>query len=155
MATDLYGNLVWYYDGKLTTPTRAEPGGYFIGIYEDTTTDPSHQYFRKIDLAGTTLAETNAARISEQLTAMGKRPVTAFHHEARALPDGKYLVLASNEQILTDVQGPGPVDVIGDEIVVLDSNLQVAWAWEAFDILDRTRAAVLRAVCTSGAGCPP
>lgn len=154
IATDLSGNIIWYYDGQLT-PTRAVPGGYFMGVLEATNLDSAHQYLRKFDLVGTTMAETNAARVSEQLVAMGKRPITAFHHEARALPNGKYLVLASNEQILNDVQGPGPVDVIGDAILVLDSNLQVIWAWDAFDHLDVSRLAVLREVCPSGAGCAP
>lgn len=154
MATDLAGNITWYYDGQLT-PTRAVADGYFLGIFQYAAYDSSRQYLRKFDLAGTTMAETNAARVSEQLTAMGKRPISAFHHEARALPDGKYLVLASNEQILNDVQGTGPVDVIGDEILVLDSNLQVLWVWDAFDHLDVSRLAVLGEVCPSGAGCPP
>jgi arylsulfate sulfotransferase len=154
MATDLSGNVIWYYDAGLT-PTRAVAGGYFMGIFELATVDSPHQYLKKFDLVGTTIAETNAARVSEQLTAMGKRPIDAFHHEARALPGGKYLVLADNEQILTDVQGPGPVDVVGDEILVLDSNLQVIWAWDAFDHLDASRAAVLGEVCPSGAGCAP
>ncbi len=32
-------------------------------------------------------------------------------------------------------------DVIGDTIVVLNPNLQVVWAWDAFDHLDNTRKA--------------
>jgi arylsulfate sulfotransferase len=86
---------------------------------------------------------------------MGVRPINAFHHEARLLPNGNFLVLADNEQILTDLQGPGAVDVIGDEILVLDSNLQVIWAWDAFDHLDISRMAVLGETCPSGAGCAP
>ena len=155
LATDLAGNIIWYYDGQLSTATRVVGNGIFMGIHEDTATDPSHQWVRKFDLAGTTLAETNAARVSEQLVAMGRRPINAFHHEARALPDGKYMMLSDNEQILTDVQGPGPVDVIGDEILILDSNLQVVWAWDAFDHLDTSRAATLGETCPSGAGCAP
>ena len=67
-----------------------------------------------------TLLETNAARVNEQLLAMGKRQITAFHHEARPL-EWRLAVLGDVEQILTDVQGPGPVDVVGDMIVVLDT----------------------------------
>lgn len=155
LATDLAGNVIWYYDGKISMTTRAESGGYFLGIGEDSTADAAHEFFRKFDLAGTTLLETNAARVSEQLVAVGRRPINAFHHEARAIPGGRYLVLADNEQILTDVQGPGAVDVIGDEILVLDSNLQVVWAWDAFDFLDTSRMAVLGEACPSGAGCAP
>jgi len=156
VATDLAGNLLWFYPGDLSFLTRPAPGGYFLGIYEDPTTDPSHQVVREFDLAGTTVLETNAARINEQLANLGKRSITAFHHEARLLPDGKILVLANTEQIMTDVQGPGPVDILGDMILVLDSNLQVVWTWDAFDHLDPHRGPVLGETCGQlGGGCPP
>jgi arylsulfate sulfotransferase len=73
------------------------------------------------------------------------------------LPDGKILVLAALEQILTDIQGPGRVDVLGDMIVIMDSNLQVVWAWDAFDHMDVTRKAILGEMCVSNSSgnCPP
>ena len=148
IATDLGGNIVWYSPAGLSLLTRMQPGGTFLGILEDGALDPSQQIFREFDLAGITCAETNAARVSEQLAAMGVHPVNSFHHEAIRLPDGKYLVLAGSERILTDVQGPGPVDVLGDTIIVLDANLQVVWAWDAFDHLDPRRAAILGEACT-------
>jgi hypothetical protein len=117
--------------------------------------EPTAQIVREFDLVGMTVRETNAAVVSEQLVAQGKRPITGFHHEARPLPDGKLLVLAAVEQLLTDVQGPGPVDVIGDMIVVLDRDLEVVWAWDAFDHLDTSRVAILAEKCRGvSAGCP-
>ena len=74
--------------------------------------------------------------------------INCFHHEAVKLPNGNYLVLAGSERILTGVQGPGPVDVLGDTILVLDPNLQLLWAWDAFDHLDPHRAAILGETCT-------
>ena len=68
---------------------------------------------------------------------------------------GKIVALADVEQILTDVQGPGPVDVLGDMIVVFDSNLNVVWTWDTFDHLDVNRAAVLGEKCTGAGGCTP
>ena len=155
-ATDLNGNLVWFYSADyLSKLTRAAAGGLFVGIVENHGKDQSFQTVREFDLAGMTLRETNAARLNEQLVAMGKRPISSFHHEAVRLPDGKLLVLAAVEQILTDVQGPGPVDVLGDTIVVLDRDLQVVWSWDAFDHLDPRRMAVLGETCTPTAGgCP-
>jgi hypothetical protein len=139
---------VWYVPFSLTLLARPAPGGTFLGINSDGTKDPSYQTFVKFDLGGATLAETNAARVSEQLVAAGMHPITCFHHEAIQLPDGKYLVLAASERILTDVQGPGPVDVLGDTILVLDHDLQLAWAWDAFDHLDPHRQAILQETCT-------
>ncbi|HLH19783.1 MAG TPA: aryl-sulfate sulfotransferase [Bryobacteraceae bacterium] len=148
VATDLAGNIVWYAPFALTTLTRPAPGGTFLGTIEDGTKDPSQQIFRHFDLSGATIAETNAARVSEQLQARGMHPITCFHHEAIALPNGNYLVLAGTERILRDVQGPGDVDVLGDIILVLDPNLQVVWAWDAFDHLDPHRQAILGETCT-------
>jgi hypothetical protein len=140
--------VVWYVPFALTLLTRPAPGGAFLGINEDGTKDPSQQIFREFDLTGATLAETNAARVSEQLTDRGMHPINSFHHDAIKLPDGKYLVMAGSERIMNDVQGPGPVDILGDTILVLDANLQVVWAWDAFDHLDPHRAAILGESCT-------
>jgi arylsulfate sulfotransferase len=156
MATDLNGNLLWYYTGNISFITHPEPWGRFLGILQDPTSDASHQLVREFDLAGNTIQETNAARVSEQLVGMGRRPITAFHHDARRLPDGNLVVLGNIEQILNNVQGPGLVDVLGDMIVVLDRNLKVVWAWDAFDHLDPARLATLNETCTlTGGGCPP
>ena len=156
VATDLTGNLLWFYPVNLPFLTEAERGGRFLGIYWDATLDPSAQFLREFDLAGNTILETNAARVSEQLRLRGMQPVNAFHHDARLLADGKILTLAASERVLTDVQGPGAVDVIGDTILVLDTNLQVVWAWDAFDHLDPRRMAVLNETCTrGGGGCAP
>jgi arylsulfate sulfotransferase len=157
IATDLNCNIIWYSPSDITFLTRPQAGGTFLAIGEDGTKDPSQQFFREFDLAGITLAETNAARVNQELAAMGVHPINAFHHEARKLPDGSYLVLADSERILTNVQGPGPVDVIGDTILIFDSNLQVTWAWDAFDHLDPARAAILGETCVpaSGLACAP
>lgn len=157
IATDLNGKLLWYSPGDITFLTRAESGGVFLGIGEDGTKPPAQQFVREFDAAGITLAETNAARVNQQLGAFGIHAINGFHHEARKLPDGQYLVLADSERILTGVQGAGAVDVIGDTILVLDANLQVTWAWDAFDHLDPHQAAVLGETCgpTSGLACAP
>jgi len=157
VATDLSGNLLWYSPSDLTYLTSPVAGGTFLALGEDGAKDASYQFMREFDLAGITVAETNAARVTEQLLGMGLRYITGFHHDARKLPDGKYLVLAASERILSDVQGAGPVDVIGDTIVVLDANLNVLWAWDSFDHLNPYRLAILGETCTYPAGlqCPP
>jgi arylsulfate sulfotransferase len=151
---DLSGNVVWYGPSDLAYVTRVEAGGYMWGPVGSTTNDPALQLLRKIDLTGMTLLETNAARVNEQLEAMGRRPISAFHHEVLPLPNGRIAVLGGVEQIMTDVQGPGPIDIFGDMIVVLDRNLNVVWAWDTFDHLDVRRKAILGETCPQSA-CPP
>ena len=81
---------------------------------------------------------------------MFKNPVTTFHHEVRRLPNGNFLVLAMTER-MSAAQGP-LTDIVGDTILVLDSNLQLLWAWDSFDHLDVSRAAVLGETCNVGPG---
>ncbi|HEX3746136.1 MAG TPA: aryl-sulfate sulfotransferase [Bryobacteraceae bacterium] len=155
-ATDLSGNLLWYSLQNVSMIARPEPGGLFLGWFEGSTVDTAHQTLEEFDLAGTVLRQTNAARVNQQLAAMGMHSINSFHHEVRGLPGGGLLVLSAEERILTNVQGPGPVDVLGDMILVLDRDLQVQWAWDTFDHLDTSRMATLGEVCgaTTG-GCAP
>ena len=155
-ATDLDGNVIWYYLSQLTTVTRPDGNGKFWGFAENPSLAPDSQVLRQFDLAGSTLLETNAARINEQLALMGKPPITGFHHEVRPMPNGNIMTLAGTEQILSGVQGDGDVDVLGDMILVLNRDLEVVWAWNSFDYLDANRSAVLGEQCSpNGAGCAP
>ncbi len=121
-------------------------------------TNPYQQLLREIDLDGNTVLETNVNRINEQLLALGRRKINAFHHEARRLANGYIAVLGSDEMLVTNAQGgtvQNPVDVLGAQVIVLDQNLQLKWAWDAFDFLDIQRTAPLDEVCSAGhTGCP-
>ena len=155
-ATDIEGNVIWYYLSLLTTVTRPDGDGRFWGFGENGFLGPDSQLIRQFDLAGNTLLETNAARINEQLTALGLQKITGFHHEVRPLANGNILMLAGVERILNGVQGDGDVDVLGDMILVLNRDLEVVWAWNSFDHLDPHRAAILGEQCgPNGAGCAP
>jgi arylsulfate sulfotransferase len=155
-ATDLFGNLLWYYPKQITYLTRPQVNGHMFAVFEAFGSDRSSHVLRELDLAWNTLRETNAARVNEQLAEMGIRQIAAFHHEVRALPNGHILVLANAEQMMTDIQGPGQVNVIGDVILVLDPNLQVVWAWDSFQHMDWSRMATLGESCSQQAGgCPP
>jgi arylsulfate sulfotransferase len=148
IATDLNGNLLWYGPSGLALITRLMPGGNMIGVVEDGSKGPAAQTFREFDLAGVTVAETNAAQVNRQLAAAGARQITSFHHEGYRLPDGQYLLLAGSEQLMDGVQGSGSADVLGDSILVLDRDLQVVWYWDGFRHLDPARAAILNETCS-------
>ncbi len=157
-ATDLQGNMLWYYNRLAPTGrpyshlTRPIPGGTMLIIASE---GFLYQLLREIDLEGNIVRETRVKNISEQLQAMGKEPVVAFTHDAIRLPNGHTLVLGIAERIVTDLQGPGPVNVLGDMVIDLDENLQVTWVWNSFEKLDVSRVAILREVCVSDApGCP-
>ncbi len=194
VATDLTGNIIWYYYAPDAThnDVMARPlqGGGFITMQDDVAWDPGvtkEQILRQIDLAGNIVRETNMGIIQQQLLALGAvngGPCSAFpnpapigsgctggfHHDAiQTLPNGYTAVLLDNEKIFpAGTQGDTsglPVDVIGDIIVVLDTNWQVVWYWDAFDPADGgngyqklpvTRTAVLGETCGANSfGCPP
>lgn len=194
-ATDLAGNIIWYYSANDISHgeaiMRPVPGGGLIVIQDDYAWDPSQsheQYLRQIDLAGNLVRETNMGAIQQQLLDRGAvnggpcsaipspRPVGAgcagaFHHDAiQTLPNGWIAVLLDIEKIFPpgtqgDTSGK-PVDIIGDMIVVLDTNWQLQWYWDSFNpaggglgysklpVLNTT--AVLAGTCGSNTpGCPP
>ena len=157
-ATDLWGRVIWYYP-NLGTPwqfasylVRPVYGGTMLLVvnYLDRV-----QGLREIDLAGNTLRETNTTAVNEQLAALGHDSIISFHHDAVRLANGRTLVLANVERIVQDVQGTGPVHILGDMVIELDQNWQVTWVWNSLDQLDLHRAAVLGETCLNLSYCPP
>ena len=152
-AVDSFANVLWYYPGDLPKTiytVRALPDGNQLAVFYNAPEDLARSGFREYNLAGATVKETTAERLSEQLIALGKHPITAVHHDIRRLANGNYLMLGLVE-LITDDQGPN-TDVLGDMILVLDNNLQVLWTWDSFEHLDVTRKAVLGETCTNGLG---
>lgn len=147
-ATDLAGNVLWYYwdpesplspkDGYLTRPVN---GGTLLLLLS------AFGIIREADLAGNIVRETNVLRISQQLQARHGEPVTWLSHEARRLPNGHTVTLGSTERVLINTQGSGAVDVLGDVIIDLDENFQVAWSWSSFNFLNTLYPAVLGEKC--------
>lgn len=194
VATDLAGRIIWYYNpnfnGYNDIITRPLAGGGILSIENDTAwqnVTQQAQFLRQIDLEGNVVRETNMGIIQHQLLAMGAvdgGPCTAiptpapvgsaciggFHHEAtQSLPNGQLAVLIDIEKIFPPgTQGDTtglPVDIMGDMIVILNSNWQVVWYWDVFDPagggngypkLPITRTALQGETCNATqAGCPP
>ena len=164
-ATDLEGNVVWTMasEGFLT---RILPGGRFLVLAAAANSQNDikrWQAVRELDLLGNTLRETNASRVAEQLASRGIRSkcmkdgeqcVSGFHHEAIRSPNGHTLVMAGLERMFPDgAQGSKtPVDVMGDLVIDLDPDFQVAWVWNSFDHLDVNRKSLGDEKCKLGPG---
>jgi hypothetical protein len=140
LATDLMGNVDWYYDPIASGfpsafATSLVPGGTVLllnGIYGNV--------LREVDLAGNTLRETNVDALNAQLAARGEQPITNISHDAERLPDGKTAILAQTVRTVT-INGR-PRQYQGDLVIVLDENFQVTWTWDAFDYLDVNRGPI-------------
>jgi hypothetical protein len=142
-ATDLSGNIVWYYTTSVQM-TRPVPGGTWLSIANGQGTGTGiwgsgitrQQLLREFDLVGNIVHETNCDRIYEQLTAMGLTdPLGRFNHDAIRLQNGQTMVIGDVQRIFpAGTQGSSaPIDIIGDVIVVLDNDFQVVSYWNAFD----------------------
>jgi hypothetical protein len=158
LATDLSGNLEWYYDPlasgliAIGLPGSAPlPNGTVILGGRDSHRTLGLNVLREIDLAGNPLRETNIDAVNAQLKARGQQVIHGFHHEFRRLPSGDIATLGWTEKTI-DVGGT-PTRYAGDMLVVLDEDLRVVWTWDAFDHLDLNRAPILGELCT-GAPCP-
>lgn len=155
LTTDLSGRVEWYYDhpqsGLVTVSIGGSlvPEGTVLLLGSDRHSVRTNvNVAREIDLAGNPLRETNVDAVNAQLIALGHDRIYTFHHELQRLPNGATVVLGLLERTV-DINGT-PTNYIGDMIVVLDQDLQVAWVWDAFDHLDVNRGPVLGDVCRVG-----
>ncbi|MTW19483.1 aryl-sulfate sulfotransferase [Allochromatium palmeri] len=155
-ATDLAGRLVWYLD----TPTwavRPSHGGTLWVIRPDPLSGIRDTVLAKVDLLGQVIKQTRVEALNRQLAQLGYADrINDIHHDVRDLPNGQIAFISTVERLVTDVQGPGTVSVLGDMILVVDQNFVIQWVWNGWDHLDPTRLATLDEVCLIGmAGCPP
>jgi arylsulfate sulfotransferase len=163
VATDLNGQPLWYLpiDPLVGAPVIQRPvAGGTLMLLASTKTQSNAvlpgQFLREVDLVNNLVRETSVWAINLQLAALGKsHGINWFSHEGLRLSNGHTLLFGSEERILNNVQGPGPVDVVGDMIIDLDSSYTVKWTWSAFDHLDTSRKAILNETCTTNHGCGP
>lgn len=183
VATDLNGNIMWYYaNGAGTLVTRPVATGTLLTIQNGASWDSSNtiqQLLREIDLSGNVIHETNTGVIANQLVSMGVTDATPcgqivqpakvgdaclndFHHDAiRYLINGQQYTafMAHVEKLFPPGtqghKGTAPVDVLSEMVIVLNSSWQVVWYYSSFDQLDIQRAAPLGETCSGGTSdCP-
>src|SRR5580658_517944 len=184
VAADRNGGILWYYHAfdpsGSSLLVRPLTGGNMLTIQSGNAWNPNvwakGQFLREIDLNGHIVRETNIGILQQQLMAMnamdfgscgavplpaaiGSACLVSMHHDAIRLPNGYTIVNVDIEKIFPpgtqgDTTGLN-VDVLGDGFIVLDTNLQVLWYFDAFQHaggapqLDINRAAVLGETCTA------
>jgi hypothetical protein len=144
-ATDLEGTPAWSYcDASNIFMTRWVPGGTILFF---TNKNSTNYTLNEMDTTGTILHTYTESTANSQLAAMNQQSIIDFNHEAIRLPNGYTALIAHNERLETNEQGSGTVDVLGDEILVIDTNWNLVWSWNAFDWLPVNRAAPLGETC--------
>jgi arylsulfate sulfotransferase len=135
IVTDLEGNIIWYYNpgnGASMTPIKLMQSGHMIMNVGD---------LREIDLAGNLHRKITVAAINQSLQANGYPfTISQFHHDVIVLPNGHWITLANTSKQFDNLPGySGTIDVLGDVLIDIDLDGNVAWAWNGFDHLDVKR----------------
>lgn len=135
LATDLTGNIVWYYQlnaGELPFPIKPLPNGHMLLTIQGATDD----YVREIDLAGNIIYQLTMADLNKALTtAAFPFQMQTLHHDIVKTANGHYLILGDFFKTISGTQ------VLGDAIFEWDPvNSKIVWSWSAFDHLDLNHA---------------
>ncbi|MGH9519592.1 MAG: aryl-sulfate sulfotransferase, partial [Terriglobales bacterium] len=151
VATDMQGNIIWTYDppdplnGSQWYAPKQLPDGDFIALASVTSSSvingppPANalSVVREFDLIGNTIKQITMDQLNAKLAAANYNiTLLTFHHDVTVLPNGHWLVLANTEKSVVLNGATTPTKVLGDVIVDLDTNLNVAWVWNEFDHLD-------------------
>ena len=140
VATDLQGNVIWYYDlnpgntSFIPTPIKLMPNGHFL-INQN-----GPGLLREIDLAGNTIREMSVAQLNTLLANAGYNlTVNAIHHDFAMLPNGHIVLLVNHTKDVILTGDTTPTTVLGDALVDIDENWNPVWVWDTFDHLDVNR----------------
>jgi arylsulfate sulfotransferase len=143
LATDLAGNIIWYYDYDSSVgfpqPIKLLPIGHMLLVLSSVPATGST--VREIDLAGNVIKEFDSNTLTQKLQTAGYNlQIYSIDHDIVLLPNGHLLLLITNMKTFNDLPGyPGQTVVMGNAIVDLDANGNPVWVWDAFDHLDVNR----------------
>jgi arylsulfate sulfotransferase len=123
--------------------TRVLPNtSTLFGVYSNhTTQDYAYQTLNVTSGAVSVLSTLTLSQVNQQLAAQSLQQVLDFNHEVMQLPSGNTAVLAHEEELVPCSVYPTEcwtgytepeVDILGDQVLVLDPNGNLLWAWNAF-----------------------
>ncbi len=154
-ATDLNGNIIWFYDGPavggtIVQPVRLLRNGHFVMVLAPNSAVPltgppltpsTTNEIREVDLAGNTIRSLNITDLNTKLASAGfNLNALVIHHDLIELPNGHWVFFVNSTQNFTNLTGlPGTTTVLGDAIIDVDTNLNPVWVWNSFDFLDINR----------------
>lgn len=143
LATDLGGNVVWYYplpEGAYPFPIKLLPNGHMMLATGGAVND-----VREIDLAGNLISQISSADITAALASNPSFQNTTWgglNHDFLTLPNGHVILLASLWETVNNVPGVADGTAVEGNALIEWAPQQNAlvWAWSTFDHLDLTYA---------------
>jgi arylsulfate sulfotransferase len=139
LATDLNGNVIWYYPlplGAYVEPVKQLPNGHMLMITAGTVND-----MREVDLGGNMVTQITLSQIAASLYGKVSWGIAGLNHDVLLLPNGHYILLANLVEPALDA--PGVADgtpITGNALLDWDPNQGVVWTWSTFDHLSMSRA---------------
>jgi len=144
-ATDLAGNVIWYYDlGSTVYPFPVKPmsNGHMLVNTFPYTFGQGPNEVREIDLAGNIVNRVTVSAVNQALQRVADFQVNTITHDVAVLPNGHWILLVDFPETINNVTGiPGGTSMIGDALVDWDVQQgKAVWAWNSFDHLSLTHA---------------
>jgi hypothetical protein len=154
VGTDLSGKVIWTYNppdnlaGSQWYSPKQLGNGDFIALASVASSTVlrtavpagAANLVREFDLAGNTIKQITMAQLNAKLAAANYNiTLLTFHHNVTVLPNGHWLLLTNTLKNVVLNGQTTPTQVLGDVIVDLDTNMNVAWVWNEFDHLDVNR----------------
>ena len=142
VATDLAGNVIWYYDigpGEWPYPMKLMPNGHMLVVAAPLTNNQGQivpgsagvNEVREIDLAGNVVNRITISQLNQALANLGMQiGVESVHHDILILPSGDLIILFNFQE------SPDGVATLGDGLIDWNPTLGTGvWAWSSFDHL--------------------
>ncbi len=144
VATDLEGNVVWYYDLGTSNALPVKPltnGHYLVLVAPPAAAAGAGNEIREIDLAGNIITDVSLSTVNAAVSSIfGGAPLSSFHHDVEVLPNGHWILLVNYGETINNVAGVPPNSVMeGDALIDWDPQQSVAWTWSTFDHLPLSR----------------
>lgn len=144
VATDLEGNVIWYYDlesNLFPEPVKPLPNGHMLVNALPTGATGSNE-IREVDLAGNVINRVTLSAVNQALQGIAAFQVSTFTHDVAILPNGHWILLVDFAETINNVAGiPPGTSMVGDGLIDWDPQEGKAlWTWSTFDHLDLTHA---------------
>ena len=137
VATDLEGNVIWYYDLGTSNalPIKPLPNGHYLVL----TAPPAAAAgvgndIQEIDLAGNIITDLPLSTVNAAVSGIFGAQLSTLHHDVAALPNGHWILLVNYDLTINNVA------VGGDALIDWDPLGGPGWTWSTFDHLPLSHA---------------
>jgi arylsulfate sulfotransferase len=137
VATDLEGNVIWYYDLGTSNALPIKPlsnGHYLVLVSPPAAAEGAGNDIQEIDLAGNIITDVSLSTVNAAVNSIFGAPLSSLHHDVAVLPNGHWILLVNYGETINGVAGVPPNTIMeGDALIDWDPHQSVVWTWSTFD----------------------